>query len=59
MVQAIRSGGSYQNCSDRYLLKDSDVTGSCFHRQYYHVYSARINALKPRIVEAAKKKYGL
>ncbi|KAF1757697.1 hypothetical protein GCK72_014153 [Caenorhabditis remanei] len=47
----------YKNVSDRYVLTEEDKKGA-FARQYFEVYEARVNALKPRIIEIAERDIG-
>uniref|UniRef100_A0A914Z5A0 DNA polymerase delta small subunit n=1 Tax=Panagrolaimus superbus TaxID=310955 RepID=A0A914Z5A0_9BILA len=47
----------YENCSDRYLLNDSDKL-NFFTRQYFNYYRMRYAHFYPRIVENAKEIIG-
>ncbi|VDN03970.1 unnamed protein product [Thelazia callipaeda] len=44
----------YQNLSQKYLIKGEDIEAQCFHRQYYHLYRARIALLRSRVIDNAK-----
>ncbi|KHJ89815.1 hypothetical protein OESDEN_10350 [Oesophagostomum dentatum] len=58
MVQCQRMDLSYTNRSKKYELTAEDKQDA-FERQYYHVYAARLELLKPRILEAGKKILGM
>ncbi|VDK77197.1 unnamed protein product [Litomosoides sigmodontis] len=49
-----RHSASYQNLSDKYLIGRHEMEAECFHRQYYHIYRARVKLLQKRIVDNAK-----
>ncbi|KIH58168.1 hypothetical protein ANCDUO_11630 [Ancylostoma duodenale] len=57
MVQSERIDLSYVNRSNKYLLTAQDKKDA-FERQYNHVYAARLEILKPRIIEAGRKALG-
>ncbi|KAK6102666.1 pold2-prov protein, putative [Brugia malayi] len=49
-----RRPAQYQNLSIKYIIGKKDLEAECFHRQYYHVYRARIKLLRNRIIDNAK-----
>ncbi|KAK6009169.1 hypothetical protein OSTOST_25935, partial [Ostertagia ostertagi] len=55
MVQ--RVGPDYTNRSKKFLLT-ADDRKNAFERQYNHVYMSRLDLLKARIIDAAKKELG-
>uniref|UniRef100_A0A0R3S4D4 DNA polymerase delta small subunit n=1 Tax=Elaeophora elaphi TaxID=1147741 RepID=A0A0R3S4D4_9BILA len=54
MSRRRRYSAHYQNLSDKYLIGKKDIEAECFHRQYYHIYRARVKLLQKRIVDNAK-----
>lgn len=58
MVQLERVVKEYKNTSDKYILNSDDLCDA-FQRQYFNSYTARLEVLKPRILEAAKPKGAL
>ncbi|VDM40674.1 unnamed protein product [Toxocara canis] len=58
MVQLTRESLTYENHSERFIINEHDVGENCFHRQYFNLYRARINIMRPRIIEAAKERAG-
>ncbi|KAI8489084.1 DNA polymerase delta subunit 2 [Branchiostoma belcheri] len=53
MAQFERVQCSYENLSRRFVLEQRN-----FGRQYAHIYAVRLWAMKARLVEAAKRKWG-
>uniref|UniRef100_A0A1I7ZQ82 DNA_pol_D_N domain-containing protein n=1 Tax=Steinernema glaseri TaxID=37863 RepID=A0A1I7ZQ82_9BILA len=45
----------YENLCSKYLLKPDDLKDDAFRRQYFNYYQARVEALRGRIHERAKK----
>ena len=45
----------YKNLSETFVLP---TQGRSYERQFYHLYRSRLDTLKPRVVEAAKRKLG-
>ncbi|VDO41298.1 unnamed protein product [Onchocerca flexuosa] len=54
MSQRRRFSAHYQNLSDKYLIGKEDIEAECFHRQYYHIYRARVKLLRERIIDNSK-----
>ncbi|OZC06589.1 DNA polymerase epsilon subunit B [Onchocerca flexuosa] len=54
MSQRRRFSAHYQNLSDKYLIGKKDIEAECFHRQYYHIYRARVKLLRERIIDNSK-----
>ncbi|EJD76355.1 hypothetical protein LOAG_16700 [Loa loa] len=54
-----RRSAHYQNLSDKYLIGKTDIEAECFHRQYYHMYRARVKLLQKRIIDNAKQLLGI
>lgn len=58
MVRIDRIRLEYTNRSKKFTLTADDKQNA-FERQYNHIYVARLQALKPRILDAGKKQIGL
>lgn len=54
-----RHSTSYQNLSNKFLIEKNEMEAECFHRQYYHIYRARVKLLQKRIVDNAKLLLGI
>ena len=52
-----RSNIEYKDISERYILEEEDYK-DCFQRQYFHIYTARLEQLKPRVLAAAEHEIG-
>lgn len=59
MTYRRRRSAHYQNLSEKYLIGKKDIEEECFHRQYYHIYRARIKLLQQRIIDNAKLLLGI
>uniref|UniRef100_A0A915AL58 DNA polymerase delta small subunit n=2 Tax=Parascaris TaxID=6254 RepID=A0A915AL58_PARUN len=58
MVQLTRDALDYENRSMRFLIDEKDLRDNCFQRQYFHAYRARVSIMRPKIIAAAKEKFG-
>jgi len=47
--------GTYENSSENFVLP---LQGRNYQRQYFHLYRKRLECLRPRVTEAAKKQLG-
>lgn len=59
MVQLTRGTLDYENVSTRFLINEKDLRDNCFQRQFFHAYRARASIMRPKIIAAAKEKFGL
>lgn len=52
-----RSNIEYKDISERYILEEEDYK-DCFQRQYFHIYTTRLEQLKSRVLAAAEHEIG-
>ena len=52
-AQLPRISSEYTNLSDKFVLSDR-----VFHRQYAHIYAARLWSLRDKVEKAAEEKWG-
>uniref|UniRef100_F1L491 DNA polymerase delta small subunit n=1 Tax=Ascaris suum TaxID=6253 RepID=F1L491_ASCSU len=58
MLQLTRGTLDYENVSTRFLINEKDLRDNCFQRQFFHAYRARASIMRPKIIAAAKEKFG-
>ncbi|MFH4976403.1 hypothetical protein AB6A40_003112 [Gnathostoma spinigerum] len=59
MCTAVREKLAFQDLSGKYLINSDTIDDECFQRQFFHMYRARLNALRPRILAVANNKFGI